>query len=293
MNYLIPRLIFKLYFAACKCSGGRDSAPAKWLARHVVQRAGRVPLRRCGLYLELNPVGFVDWCLMARGEFEPDVRRIVERALAEGGVMLDIGANIGVFSLAAAALPDVTVFAFEPSPRELQRLHRNLALNPDLPIVAFPFACSTEARVDQLNLASCDNPGANSMSSVPYADGFEAIQIRCCNPCELIAPATLQRVRLVKIDVEGYEPVVLRGLAAAMPELQRALFVVEINPNCAADSAGDGPQEIYSQLAAAGFVALFGPHTARADAEGKYDELFFHPSHYQAEQLQRWFERAQ
>ena len=227
---------------------------------------------------------------MARGGFEPDVRRVVECALADGGIMLDIGANIGVFSLAAAALPDVTVFSFEPSPRELQRLHRNVALNASLPIVIFPFACSTEERVDTLNLASSDNPGANSMAAVPYSDDFEAIQIRSFNPCDVLQPATFERVRLVKIDVEGYEKVVLQGLQSAMAHLVQAVFVIEINPNCVlVDSDVTSAESIYQQMQAGGFQSLFGVGTDRADAEGKYDELFFHPDFYNSDQLHGWF----
>lgn len=273
ISNLFKRLIFKLYFVTCSLAGGRDAGISKWLARSVISKVGHVPLHRDSIYLELNPTGFIDWCLMARGGFEPTVKQVIHTALQNGGIMLDIGANIGVFSLAAAQLPDVEVIAFEPSPRELQRLHRNVALNPNLPIIVMPYACGSKAGKESMFQASGDNTGANSMAQEPDSESYETITIRTVVPGNYLHEDILKKVRLVKIDVEGYEQVVLDGLAQSMEHLKNATFVLEINPPCL-ERAGSSSKWIYEFFEKQGLTGLLGIETDETDEDGKYDEVF-------------------
>ena len=245
-------------------------------------------MHRDGIYLGLNPVGFIDWCLMARGGFEPVVKRIIQEVLKEGGTMLDIGANIGVFSLAAAQLKDVQVIAFEPSPRELQRLHRNVALNPTLPIVVMPYACGMTVGNEQMFLASGDNTGANSMAQKPDSESYETITIRTVVPGRFLHEDTLKKVRLVKIDVEGYEQVVLEGLTESMEHLKQAMFIIEMNPPCL-ERAGSSVEWIYGFFRQYGLVGVLGMDTQQTDEDGKYDEVFFHTELYDQTDLKRRF----
>ena len=274
---LLKRLVFKVYFLSCSLFGGRDAGIPRWVARHVVGKVGFVPMHRDGIYIGLNPVGFIDWCLMARGGFEPGVKKVVHQALQDGGIMLDIGANIGVFSLAAAQLPNVEVIAFEPSPRELQRLHRNVALNPDLPIIVMPYACGRESGTERMFQASSDNTGANSMAQEPDAESFKTITIRTIVPGQLLHADVLRKVKLVKIDVEGYEHVVLEGLEDSMEQLKHAVFILEINPPCL-ERAGSSPEWLYAFFKNHGLTGVLGVDTPHTDEEGKYDEVFYHPA---------------
>src|SRR5450759_1030449 len=63
--------------------------------------------------------------------YEPDIAAVFNRAIQPGDTVLDIGANVGVFSVLASHLVghDGCVVAFEPAPDNLERLARNLALN--------------------------------------------------------------------------------------------------------------------------------------------------------------------
>ena len=72
--------------------------------------------------------------LFITGEWEPGVTSVIQQVLRPGGVMIDIGANVGYHALCGAACvgPDGLVVAFEPAPRTADSLRANLALNPGL-----------------------------------------------------------------------------------------------------------------------------------------------------------------
>ncbi|MDS4020242.1 MAG: FkbM family methyltransferase [Candidatus Competibacter sp.] len=87
--------------------------------------------RADGLIMELDSRNWIDWNLLFRGEFEPQVTRLFQQLASEGGVAVDIGANIGAhtLTLAKALGPSGTVLAFEPNPLVRSVLERNIALN--------------------------------------------------------------------------------------------------------------------------------------------------------------------
>ena len=125
---LFKRLIFKLYFVICSAMGGRDAGISRWFARQIVSKVGFVPMHRDGIYLGLNPCGFIDWCLMARGGFEPVVKSVIQESLKDGGVMLDIGANIGLHTLIMSKAVGASgkVIALEPHPIIVKKIRQNL-----------------------------------------------------------------------------------------------------------------------------------------------------------------------
>jgi hypothetical protein len=96
--------------------------------------------------------------------YEPEIAEILIRALQPGDSMLDIGANIGVFSVLAAGLvgPAGRVVAFEPAPENRVRLAANLALNEleNVTIIAEPASDG----IDEVFFHLCsDNDGGHSL----------------------------------------------------------------------------------------------------------------------------------
>jgi len=146
----------------------------------------------------------------------PTIREIefLKTSLPSGAVFLDVGANRGVFSLLVADLAiHPQVFAFEPHPTTFKWLKQNLDQTGK--------DCFTA-----LNLAVSDNAGevrfssgnASATNRIVQSNNFElpAIGVTAITLDQFIGEQHLDKVDLLKIDVEGFEPNVLRGAAQSI-----------------------------------------------------------------------------
>jgi FkbM family methyltransferase len=148
--------------------------------------------------------------------------------LKPGDQVLDIGANIGYHALrwARHVGQDGAVFAFEPAPPNYAALLTNLALNPELPVQ--PQQIALGDRAGSLSLSS-DRPGITSGSysaKNSNAGGFDVPQLTLD---EWAVDRDLSRLRLVKLDVEGWEAKVLDGASRTIADL-RPTLMLEWNP---------------------------------------------------------------
>jgi FkbM family methyltransferase len=153
--------------------------------------------------------------MMYRGTYQPEVRHALRKLLSPGDVFVDVGANIGYVS--ALALDAVgtggLVCALEPVPTYCARLRRLADLNPEYQVEITQAAASDRQGTGVMELMRDGNIGINSL--VP---GFvDSTAVRQRIEVELISLAELllrqgRSVAMVKIDVEGYEPAVLRSL---------------------------------------------------------------------------------
>ena len=140
-------------------------------------------------------------------------------------VVLDIGANIGNHTLAFATVA-AHVHAFEPIPAIHALLSQNVAQNQLHNVVVHNFALSDTADSDLIYMVQSGNVGASSFDK--RAKGGEPIVVRKQRGDEVEALQKLQKVDLVKIDVEAHEVFVLRGL---MQTLRKHLPIITMEWN--------------------------------------------------------------
>ncbi|MEQ9443513.1 MAG: FkbM family methyltransferase [Cyclobacteriaceae bacterium] len=225
-----------------------------------------------GVYLALSPFEFFWKRYMESNLNDPEVYDSIEKYLKEGAIFLDIGANMGVFSLLAAKQKNARVFAFEPSFRELQRFHHNITINPTIgdKITVFPYGLADREKTQTFYLSPAHHSGMNSvldLSSITKEN--TPVQCHFNKISNLLSVAMLQQVALCKIDVEGYEVEVLRGLEESMPYLNEAVFIVEISP-AYLKQAGATKEDIYEFFGRWNFTGSDSPPT-----DGRqYNELF-------------------
>lgn len=126
-----------------------------------------------------------------------------------GDTVFDVGSHIGVFTLKASRLIGYTgvVWAFEPEPENFMLLRRNIALNNASNIKAFKKAVSS--RKGTLRLYT--HPTNTGGSSVQFATGKASTSVSSITLDYIIQKHNIQRVNLLKLDVEGHELEVLRG----------------------------------------------------------------------------------
>jgi FkbM family methyltransferase len=210
----------------------------------------------------------IDKSIIREGGHDSVVLEELHAALKDGGDMLDVGANSGYFTVVAANKPGVRVLAFEPSTKELPGIYANLELNGCGNVWVYPVALGQERGWSSLFLAGSRNTGANSLvRNLQHLDGRSADCV-VSSLCDLLSGDMVAGIRFCKIDVEGYEPVVIESMAKLLPQMRRCVFVVEITPAFFLRS-GRSAREIYDTFETSGFVARFG----LADT-GQYNEVF-------------------
>jgi FkbM family methyltransferase len=182
----------------------------------------------------------------------------LERWLRAGDRMIDIGANVGVFTLVGARLvgADGRVDAFEPVPATHDRLLRNIALNG--------YQCVHPQRA-----AVTDHSGAVSLG-IPEERlvGYSTADFSIGQTLEAVdAPAVTldgyidddRPVRLLKIDAEGSEQDILTGARRVLEEMPPAAVLLELN-HAMLTAHGSSTAEVMSTLAAAGYeLHTLGP----------------------------------
>jgi FkbM family methyltransferase len=169
------------------------------------------------------------------GYYEPPVTRLMQRRLHAGGAMVDVGANWGYFSLLAAAAVGTAghVVALEPDPRQFLALDSNIRLNGFTQVTAIRQAAAAGAG-GALLLGYADdaaNRGISRLgSSSPDRPSFE---VECTAVDSVIRD--LPRVDTIKVDVEGAEIDVLRGMKDGLSSRRYASIFLELHPEQLAD----------------------------------------------------------
>lgn len=188
---------------------------------------------------------------------EPETVAWIEREAPRGGTLYDIGANVGAYSLVAAA-NGLHVIAVEPAFQNFYQLNRNVTLNGmDDRISCFPVALSSETKVDRFvylelttgtSRAYYNKRGAFHLQEKPRTTkaamiyGFD----------DFLAAFDLPVPALLKVDVDGAELDFVRGAGQTLgrPELRSVLIEID----------GDlfDPEAVLAPIKEKGFVLEAG-----------------------------------
>ena len=154
------------------------------------------------------------------GAHEPETTHFLERTLdvRDGDVMLDVGANIGWYSLVLDRIAGETradIYAFEPDPENFALLGENRALNAAQRVHPVQLGVSDRAGTFELHLFGGSNRGRHSM--LPIHEGG-TIEIRTTTLDEFWSQEELgdRTPRFLKMDIEGFELAALRGAAGVL-----------------------------------------------------------------------------
>ncbi|HEY7003498.1 MAG TPA: FkbM family methyltransferase [Gaiellaceae bacterium] len=147
--------------------------------------------------------------------------------LRPGDFVVDVGANLGWFTLlmAAAVEPGGEVWAVEPMPPILPALRRNLALNESLDVRPFEVALGAGTGVAEIHVFSGLPHGHASTSTLDRSD-YTAHEVELTT-LDLLLDGRVPA--FVKLDVEGSELAVLRGSAATCAAECPPIWMIEVN----------------------------------------------------------------
>ncbi len=207
------------------------------------------------------------------GVWEPSITAWVTDHLREGDTVIDIGANVGYFSLLAARCvgPSGEVIAFEPVPSIVRQLKENIALNGATAVRIVPVIAADTDGETEIFRADPENLGRSSTQ--PGADRESEGVVSQVRAADVIAPATWGSVRLVKVDTEGDDLRALHGLRPvleAMPSGSAAL--VEVTPEDLLER-GQTPEQLVHAMRAAGFTRMLAVENSYDGSEYARDRV--------------------
>ena len=192
------------------------------------------------LYVHGEQDQFVSRRLREEGVWEPYETSLLVAFLQPGDVFVDVGANIGYFSILAASVVGASgaVFAFEPDPDNCRLLRASAGLNGlESGITLVEAGLSDAAGAGQLYLSE-DNLGDHQI--------YAATESRCSVPITLYHGSDflgqrLQRMDLLKVDTQGSEYQVMAGLLPLLQSLpQTPRMMIELTPYSLREAGATG-----------------------------------------------------
>ncbi|MBS4027068.1 MAG: FkbM family methyltransferase [Ignavibacteriales bacterium] len=182
--------------------------------------------------------------------YEADETRLLQSILREGDTFVDVGANIGYYSLFAGLLVKEKgrVISFEPEPFNFSYLQKNVSLNNLTNVIMEQKAISD--RKGQLRLfLDKTNSGAHHLYNLN--DQAEEVIVEAITLDEYFSPSS-QRVDLIKMDIQGYEPFALKGMENIIRQNPSLKIITEYWPPMI-KKAGFNPEDYLKSLTSLGF----------------------------------------
>lgn len=218
----------------------------------AIQRARSEPvlaeLPEFSIYV--RPNDYLIGAVIAREkQFEPHVTRALNELLTPGMTFLDIGANVGYFTLLAARRvgPEGKVLAFEAHPGNCDLLERSVAANGFENVVVHRFAVAEERRTFQL---ATGGPHSNARIVDGQNEPYQMQEIEAVPLDEVLGD--LSRLDLVKMDIEGAEPRAWSGMRGLIARHQPVILfeyapaLIELTSRC-------DPPAFLEEVRAAGY----------------------------------------
>lgn len=204
---------------------------------------------RFGYRMRLDLRDWVDQFIYITGNYEEMTAATIRACLSPGDAAVDIGANIGFFSLLMATCvgPSGAVWAFEPIPATNQRLRQNVAMNRITTITVRNEAIAEDNADRLIYSGTTDHSGVAGFRPVVGSMQSQTVPVRRLTSC--LPPGT--RPRLIKIDVEGAEFLVLEGMRDLL-DTHKPDIVLEMSEEYL-PAMGSSPTAICEYLAGFGY----------------------------------------
>jgi FkbM family methyltransferase len=235
-------------------------ATAYFIKRWLLQKQFLVAdIPRYGLTMKCKAADYLGRHLYKRGIYEAELSAFLGTHISfeAGDVFLDVGANIGWHSLLLGSKhPKLQVYAFEPEPENIELLKHNIRINGLPNVEVIPKAASIGEGEQEFYLYADKNAGRHSL--LPINKG-KVITVPLTSLDHFISERGIspKKIKLLKIDVEGYELNVLRGAGSLLGTVP--ILLLEFSPEFMR-KGGIDPYDLIRLLEA----AKYRPHLLKA-----------------------------
>ena len=209
----------------------------------------RVVRTRRGFKMNVEPAEWIGQHIYLTGDYEVSTADLVDALIDSGDTVVDVGANIGFFTLLAAAKvgPRGRVIAFEPVSSTCAALKANVELNRAANVTVHELALANRIGTATINEGPRRNRGLSSLRKINGASAQRVVPVAAFDSLDVAQ----QKIHLVKIDVEGAEQLVLEGMTATLRK-HRPHIIVELTADFLA-SFGHSPASLCDLLQPLGY----------------------------------------
>jgi FkbM family methyltransferase len=192
-----------------------------------------------GLEMRLDPIEWPQAELLRDGVLEPLTVALLRRTLRAGDHYVDVGAHVGFHTLVArrAIGAGGRVVAIEPQPYHSAKLLENWRINAFENVVVYVALAAEDTGAATLPLQRASDGSRLSLALPSANDLPQRFRVPCVRLDTVLAEQRLDRVRIIKIDVEGCEDRVLAGLGEAWPRVDGLVVEVLGTPDRVTESS--------------------------------------------------------
>jgi FkbM family methyltransferase len=228
--------------------------------------------------------------------YQEDLEDLLSALLRPGDNFVDVGANIGLVTLHAAAIIRNNLWSFEPNPEVYRRLMEHIEMNALDGRRVLNKGLGKERATLSMKLFG-RHTGKATLVELQPGSSIRAVPVEVCRGDEALSELDTTRPTVIKIDVEGFEVPVLEGLEETLNG--DVAVVIEVSRSWL-ERAGNSAEQLHSMLESRGLK----PHcfelqerrigrslvVKRIDgplAEEQYDCLFMRPTSVFADRLRK------
>ncbi len=207
--------------------------------------------------LYIDPVTHFGLKILKDKVYEPELSNIIIDLLEEGDVFVDIGANEGYYSVLASKIVGNKgrVIAIEPQQRLWEIIMKNVSINSAYNISLLPFAIGAVEEQIEMVLSPVISSGSSSILKSKRSIFWRKQKAEVKKLDTIIQSLNLSTIKLLKIDIEGFEFFALKSAQFALSHHNLIEhIIVEMHPKQLQDM-GQTPEEIASFLHSFGYEA--------------------------------------
>ena len=229
---------------------------SRTILAHILRNKGLIPVvhtkSKIPVSLRCNLDDWIPWNVFLHGCYskESGCEKCMINDSINAKCIFDVGANIGYYTLQFASLSQ-KVFAFEPLSYQVSELEKNLSLNHFTNVqITENIVSSTNDQLMRIYFSGINNSGKSSVEvfSERYEDKYSITLDSYCRQ------ENISVIEIIKIDVEGHELNVLRGMHFLLTHKRVLKIYIEINQKTLA-AANSSPEEVFSLLSSYGYRA--------------------------------------
>jgi len=193
-------------------------------------------LARYKMYIDSTDMGIAPHLIMD-GYWESWITKLMAQIIVPGFTCLDIGANFGYFSILMSELssPSGTTFSFEPNPRIVSLLRATSFVNGGK--IEVIEAAVSDVKGDAVLTVNDRELGGGTIKPNELIAGRSQVNVPVISVDDFVKEKQLHRIDLIKIDVEGIEPLVFKGMQQTIADNPDIHIIVEYSPSLYPDAA--------------------------------------------------------
>jgi FkbM family methyltransferase len=178
-----------------------------------------------GIHFKLDISDLVDWHVYF-GIHEPAQTELFSLC-HRGDCVIDVGTNIGkvLLNFSNRVGNTGTVIGFEPDEFNFKKCEQNISLNKPTNVKLFQMGLGDEVTQLHMFVKDANNRGMNRISSESAGENESENTIQITTLDTMVSKLLLQKINLIKIDVEGFELKVLKGAHASLNKFHPVLFI--------------------------------------------------------------------